>query len=88
MSGNVYNRTSRYKRQLHGVTLVRKVEKSTERTDAIDAGQSLTGRARERKEIAEMQKGKRSRFCCGRRCGRCDMKRAVQNSDLGELAFT
>jgi hypothetical protein len=38
LSGNVYNCTSRYKRQLHGVTLVRKVEKSTERTNATDAG--------------------------------------------------
>jgi hypothetical protein len=38
LSGNVYNRTPRYRRQLHGVTLVREVEKSTERTNATDAG--------------------------------------------------
>ena len=37
MSSNVYNSTSRYKRQLHGVTLVRKVEKRTERTNMTDA---------------------------------------------------
>jgi hypothetical protein len=38
LSGNVYNRTSRYRRQLHGVTLMREVEKSTERTNATDTG--------------------------------------------------